>query len=235
MRSLSALDPLHELAIAATVWFGIHPGIAGSPLRAALSRRLGERGFQGAFALLSLGSLIWLCVAYSKAPCAPLWTAPRFLYYAPIAIMPLAFVLLAGAFTVPNPTAAGSERALERDEPARGALRITRHPFLVAVASWSFVHALVNANQASLWFFGSFCLTALVGMRDIDRKRERLSPEAYARYCSRTSIVPFVAIASGRNRLVLRELWLPLAIGCVLTLLMLAFHDDLFRVRPLPF
>jgi uncharacterized membrane protein len=228
------LDPLQELAIAAIVWFAIHPAIAGSPLRAALVHRLGENGFRGAFALLSLAALSFLAIAYSRAPCAPLWTAPRLAYFIPITVMPPAFVLAAGAFSVPNPTAAGSERALERDEPARGVLRITRHPFLVAVAIWSFVHALVNGNEASLWFFGSLFLTALAGMRDIDAKRDRLNPEAYGKYRARTSIVPFVAIARGRNRLVLRELWIPLAIGCALTLLALLFHDDLFRVPPIP-
>jgi uncharacterized membrane protein len=228
------LDPLHELALAASVWFGIHPVIAGSGLRPRLVQKLGENGFRGLFALLSLAALSWLCVAYSRAPCAPLWTAPRWLYYAPLALVPPAFVLLAGAFSVPNPTAAGSERALERDDPARGVLRITRHPFLSAVALWAGVHALVNGSEASLWFFGSHFVTALVGMRDIDRKRMRLNPEAYAKYRARTSLVPFAAIVTGRNRLVLRELWLPLAIGCVLTLLALLFHDDLFRVRPIP-
>jgi uncharacterized membrane protein len=228
------MDPLHELAIAASFWFAIHPLVAGSKLREVLVRRLGENAFRGVFALLSLAAISWLCIAYSHAPCAPLWTAPRWVYYAPIAVIPPAFVLLAGAFTVPNPTAAGSERALERDEPARGVLRITRHPFLVAVATWAGVHALVNGNEASLWFFGSFLVTAVVGMRDIDRKRDRLNPDAYARYRARTSVLPFLAIAGGRNRLVLRELWLPLAIGGVLTLLALLFHDDLFRVLPLP-
>lgn len=228
------MQPLHELAVAAAVWFGIHPGISGSPLRAVLVKKLGEKAFSGLFALLSLGSLIWLCLAYSSAPCAPLWTSPRAAYFAPIAVMPPAFVLLAGAFSVPNPTSAGSERALERDDPARGVLRITRHPFLVAVAIWSAVHAAVNGNEASLWFFGSFFLTAVLGMRDIDAKRDRSNPESYARYRACTSIVPFVAIARGRNRLVLRELLVPLAVGSVLTLLALLFHDDLFRVHALP-
>jgi uncharacterized membrane protein len=93
---------------------------------------------------------------------------------------------------------------------------------------------LVNGNQASLSFFGSFFMTALVGMRDIDRKRARTNPEAFARYRARTSILPFLAIASGRNRLVVRELWGSLLAGCLLTLLAVWFHDDLFRVSPIP-
>jgi uncharacterized membrane protein len=183
---------------------------------------------------LSLGALSWLCVSYAGTPCVPLWIVPAPLYYLPLLVVPPAFALLAGAFTVPNPTAAGSERALERDEAARGVLRITRHPFLVAVAGWALVHVVVSANLASALFFGSLFLTAVVGARDIDRKRERQNPEAFARYRSQTSVLPFAAILAGRNRLVLRELLLPLAIGAVLTFLALAFHESWFHVSPIP-
>jgi uncharacterized membrane protein len=227
-------DPSYELALAALVWFGIHPGIAGSPLRQALSRRLGEKGFQGFFSLLSLLSLTWLCLAYGRAPCEPLWATPAPLYYLPLLSMPAAFVLLAGTFAVPNPTVVGRESALEREDPARGVLRITRHPFLVAVALWSLVHLIVNGNLASLLFFGSMLLTAVLGTHDIDRKRARHNPAAFARYRRLTSVLPFVAILQGRNRLVARELIVPLAIGGALTVLTLVFHADLFHVSAIP-
>lgn len=230
---LLPLDPLHELAIAASVWFLIHPVVAGSGLRAKLAARLGERGFQGFFSVLSLASISWLCAAYSRAPCAPLWQTPAFAYWLPIAIVPAAFVLAAGAYTVPNPTSAGQEAALGRGEP-RGVLRITRHPFLVGVALWSLVHFSINGNVASAWFFGSFFLTAVRGTLDIDRKRARRDPEAFERYRALTSIVPFVAILGGRNRLVLRELWLPLVLGAVLTATVVAFHQTWFHVSAIP-
>lgn len=226
------IDPLHELAIAASIWFLIHPLVAGSSLRVKLAARLGERGFQGSFALLSLGSISWLCVAYSRAPCAPLWQTPAFAYWLPLAIVPAAFVLAAGAYTVPNPTSAGQEAALAR-EP-RGVLRITRHPFLVGVALWSLVHVSINGNVASAWFFGSLFLTATRGTLDIDRKRARRDPEAFARYRAQTSVVPFAAILGGRNRLVLRELWLPLLLGAVLTGIVVTFHQTWFHVSAIP-
>jgi uncharacterized membrane protein len=230
---LLPIDPLHELAIAASLWFLIHPAVAGSGLRAVLAARLGERGFQGFFAVLSLASLSWLCAVYSRAPCAPLWQTPAFAYWLPLAIVPWAFVLAAGAYTVPNPTSAGQEAALGRGEP-RGVLRITRHPFLIGVALWSVVHFAINGNVASAWFFGSFFLTATRGALDIDRKRAERDPEAFARYRAQTSIVPFAAILGGRNRLVLRELGLPLALGAVLTAIVVAFHQTWFHVSAIP-
>lgn len=229
-----AADPFHDLALAAVAWVAIHAGISGSPLRPLLARKLGEKGFQLFFSVLSLAVLVWLCRAYARAPCEPLWSAPRALYWLPMALMPAAFVLLAGAFSTPNPTSVGQESALERDDAARGVLRITRHPFLVAVAAWSAVHLIVNGNLASLLFFGSMLTTAVLGTRDIDHKRRRKDPAGFARYRERTSTLPFAAIVRGKNRLVVRELWVPLVAGLVLTLLALTFHAYLFRVSPLP-
>ena len=230
---LLPIDPLHELAIAASLWFLIHPLVSGSSLREKLAARLGERGFQGFFSVLSLASISWLCAAYSRAPCAPVWQTPAFAYWLPIAIVPFAFVLAVGAYTVPNPTSAGQEAALGRGEP-RGVLRITRHPFLVGVMLWSAVHFAINGNVASAWFFGSLFLTAARGTLDIDRKRARRDPEAFERYRARTSIVPFAAILGGRNRLVVRELWLPLALGAVVTAVVVTFHQTWFYVSAIP-
>lgn len=228
------MDPLSSLALAAAVWFLIHPAIAGSRLRWVFVERFGERAFLGGFTLLSALSLALLIRAYVRAPCSPLWIPPRELLYLPIAIMPIAFTLLIGAFTVKNPTSVGAESVLDTPEPARGVLRITRHPFLWSVIGWSSVHLIVNGNVASLLFFGSMLLTALSGTRDIDRKRRRTNAIGYARFEVVTSNVPFAAILGSRNRLVLRELVLPLVGGAVLTALLLAFHRDLFHVRPLP-
>ena len=230
---LLPIDPLHELAIAASLWFLIHPLVSGSSLREKLAARLGERGFQGFFSVLSLASISWLCAAYSRAPCAPVWQTPAFAYWLPIAIVPFAFVLAVGAYTVPNPTSAGQEAALGRGEP-RGVLRITRHPFLVGVMLWSAVHFAINGNVASAWFFGSLFLTAARGTLDIDRKRARRDPEAFECYRARTSIVPFAAILGGRNRLVVRELWLPLALGAVVTAVVVTFHQTWFYVSAIP-
>lgn len=227
-------EPFAQLAIAAAVWILIHPAIAGSSLRGKLASKLGEGPFRGLFALLSLTSLVCLVLAYRAAPCEPLWSTPRALLRLPATVMPLAFTLFAGAFSVPNPTALGAERVLARESVARGVLRVTRHPFLWSVVLWSGAHLIVNGNLASLLFFGSLCVTALVGTRDIDRKRERSDPENFARYRAITSNFPFAAIVSGRNQLVLGELLLPAGIGVTLTALLLTFHQKLFHVAPLP-
>lgn len=228
------MDPLSVLAIAAAAWVAIHVALAGSPARSWFVARFGENAFRGMFSLLSAAVLVGLVVAYRRAPCSPLWITPRWLLFLPIALMPGALVLFAGSFMVKNPTVVGGEPALERDEPGRGVLRITRHPFLWAVATWSTAHLIVNGSVASQLFFGSMALTALQGTRDIDRKRRRTNAASYARYEAVTSNVPFAAILAGRNRLVVRELVPALAVGAALTVMLVMFHRDLFHVSPIP-
>ena len=67
------LDPFLGLALAALVWFSLHKGVAGSPLRDRLVQKLGERGFRGAFALASLASLSWLIFNDLRSGDSPLF------------------------------------------------------------------------------------------------------------------------------------------------------------------
>jgi uncharacterized membrane protein len=223
-----------SLGVASLVWFAIHPGVAGSSLRGALVSRIGAKGFRGFFALLSLGSLSWLISEYSRAPHTVLWNASGAPRLVALVAVPIAFVLLAGAFTVPNPTAVGGERVLSRPEPARGALRITRHPFFWGIILWALAHIVANGDLASVLFFGSLLFTAAVGTIDIDRKRLRTDRSGWTKYAAVTSNVPFAAIVRGRNRIVARELALPVLLGLGLSALALYFHASWFGVSPLP-
>jgi uncharacterized membrane protein len=221
--------PAHvTLAVAALIWFAIHKVVAGSGLRGVLVAKLGNGPYRGLFALLSLGSLSFLIYAYRKAPCDPLWTSPHFVYWLPLVMVPIAFVFVAGAFTVPNPTTVAGERALSRADPARGMLRITRHPFLWGVMLWSATHLIVNGNVAALLLFSSMLATAAAGTRDIDRKRAASEGERWSRYAAVTSNLPFAAIVSGRNRLALGELVLPVILGALLAAVTLHYHASFF-------
>jgi hypothetical protein len=108
----------------------------------------------------------------------------------------------------PGPTLAGFEsRALAQAEPAIGALRITRNPFLWGVAFWAAGHLLANGERWAVMLFGALGAMVLFGTRSIDRKGAARNPEAWARFEAATSNVPFVAIMQGRNNLVFSELW----------------------------
>ena len=227
------MEGIGTLALAALLWVGVHVGIAGTAVRAAAAARLGERGFRLAFSAVSVLAIAFLVRSYNAASAASLWAAPDWLRWALALLMLPAFVLFAASVTAPNPTAVGGERALGT-EP-RGIGRVTRHPMLWSFALWATVHVVGNGDAASLLFFGAFGLTALAGMPSIDAKVAARDPEAWSRYAARTSVLPFGAIAAGRNRLALPEIgWLPLAIGLALWLGLLAFHRTIFGVPPVP-
>ena len=221
-----------RLALAAFVWFAIHAFVAGSELRWWLVKRWGERGFGAFFSLLSLASLLFLIDAYRKAAFYPIWFTPRPLHWLPLAVMPFALVLLVGAFSVPNATAVGAQKVLERTDAARGVLRITRHPFLWATALWSGVHLLVTGHAAAILFFGVLSITALRGTSSIDDKRRRTNRVEFTRYAQVTSNLPFAAIILGKNRLAWSELWVPIVIAALLSLVILRVHLRVFGFSP---
>jgi uncharacterized membrane protein len=222
------------LAIASLVWFLLHALVAGSGLRAVLLRRFGDKAYRAGFSLSSIAALWWLVYEYRNAPFRPLWLTPAPLYFLPLLLVPVAFVFMIGAFTVPSPTAIGGEKVLAAIEPARGMLRVTRHPFLWSAVFWSVAHVVVNADAGSLLFFGSIGVTAWRGTFDIDRKRRRTNPVEFAEFESKTSNLPFAAVFAARNRLVLRELWLPLLLGLSLALAAVALHPHFFGTSAVP-
>jgi uncharacterized membrane protein len=68
---------------------------------------------------------------------------------------------------------------------------------------------------------------------DIDRKRARTNPKEWERYRNATSSLPLAAILQDRNRLVARELVVPLLIGGLLTVALVHFHARWFGASPL--
>jgi len=86
----------------------------------------------------------------------------------------------------------------------QGIVRVTRHPFLTGVGLWALVHLI--GDVASLVFFATWAVVALAGTVSIDAKRRRLLGGAWEPFAAQTSIVPFAAIAAGRNRFIPREI-----------------------------
>lgn len=223
-----------RLALSGVVWFLLHAAVAGSGLRFSLIERFGAKVYRGGFSLASLASLLWLIHEYGRAAYSPLWVTPKALYFVPVLLVPVAFIFLVGAFTVPNPSAVGGEKLLATEDAARGMLRVTRHPFLWAAALWALSHALVNADVGSWIFFGSLGVTAVRGTFDIDGKRRRTNPSEFVRFEGKTSNLPFAAVLTGRNRLVARELWMPIVLGLLLALGTIALHPRFFGGSAIP-
>ena len=222
---------MRNLVAAALFFLAIHFGVSGTALRARLVRAMGEKAYRGLFSLASLVGLIWLIDAYGDAPRVELWG--QLLALKPIAapLVLLAFLFVVIGLTTPSPTVAGGESRLSRDEPARGIVRITRHPFLWGVALWALVHLTINGDLASVILFGSLLVLAVGGTALIDRKRRDSFGEHWQRFALSTSNIPFAAIVSGRNQLgaALRELGIvrPL-IAVAIYAAVFSFHARLF-------
>ena len=224
---------LFVTGLASVAFAASHLGLSSAPLRDRLVASLSEKGFQilyGLVALLTLGTLI---AAYIQASHhVYLWPPGPGLRHLPLLVMPLAFLLIAGGVLIPNPSATGMTGALDRPEPARGVLRITRHPVMWGVGLWAAIHIVANGDLASLLFFGGFLLTALGGAWHLDRRMAATEGARWQRFTAVTSFVPFAALLAGRQRWAWRELGRPVAWGLGVFVLLLFLHVHLFGVRP---
>jgi len=223
-----------SLVLASVCFILIHIGISGTKLRDGLVARIGDRAYLGLFSLLSIGLIVWMSRAYAAAPELEVWGTSDALRPVALVVVLAAFLLVLSGMTTPNPTSVGGEALLGHPQsPARGILRITRHPFLCGVALWAGMHLLVKGDWASLVFFGSLAAVALIGPSSIDRRRARLA--GWPAFAAVTSVVPFVAIAQGRTRLALGEIgWWRILLGLVAYGAFLFFHSTLFGVSVLP-
>jgi uncharacterized membrane protein len=222
-----------ELLLAAALLFATHYGISSTALRARLIARIGERPYLVLYSLLSFGVLVWLIFAYQRAPYIELWGAPAWSAWVPLIVMPVALLLLVCGVSTMNPTAVGSPDTLDQAEPARGILRITRHPFMWGVALWALAHLVSNGDAAAVLLFGTFAALALLGTLLIDRKFAARRGAQWQRFVAVTSNLPFGAILAGRQRLVLAEIgWLRVAVALALYAVLLVLHPWLFGLSP---
>ncbi len=223
------MDAMTQLALATAAFIGTH-FISSTPLRAALTKAMGEKAYLGTYSLAAFATLGWMIHSYANAPLAPLWRGLRHL---PSAVMPFALLLIVCALMTRNPSAVGQSAALAGAEPARGMLRVTRHPMMWGVALWALAHLLARGDMAALLFFGGFALLALCGTLLIDARKAAALGEDWRRYAQATSNLPFAAIAAGRNQFHASEIgWAKLGIGLALYAVLLFAHPFLFGVRP---
>jgi len=223
-----------NLVAACLTFLAIHLLVSGTRVRDAIVARTGEGPYTGLFALASLAAIVWMCIAFNRADASAdnrvLFDAGQGLRDCGIIFVFLAFILVVPGVTRTNPTSAGQGGA-----GIDGVLRITRHPFLCGVMIWSAFHLIASGTLASVIFFATFLTVAAAGTRAIDGKVRRKRPEEWKTISAQTSIVPFAAIAAGRNRFAAREYfdW-RFSLAVVLYAAFLCFHNWMFSVSPFP-
>ena len=224
--------------IAATLSFvGGHFLLSSKPLRQSVVPRLiTQQIYRGFYAVLMLVLFVWMTKAYFAGPFYSVWYPPALLAWIPIAVMPLACILIVCGLTTPNPTAVGGEQLVADPAGCRpaGMVTITRHPFLWGIAVWAASHLCVRGDLASMIMMGGMLILSLGGMRHIDLRRESELGAAWGPVKLTTSALPFAAVLSKRTAIDWRGIgwWRPAA-GIVLYAVLLVAHRAIIGVGPL--
>ncbi|ESQ76851.1 NnrU family protein [Asticcacaulis sp. AC402] len=225
------------LALTCAFFLCIHLMISGTHLKEQIIGRIGGMAYYIIFAILSVVSLIGMCVAFAIAQDDTLnfvlWTAPLPLKIIGLVVNFVAFFLVILGITTPSPTNLLALWQLP-DKSVYGVIRISRHPVLAGIGLWAIMHFISSGNLASWLFFGSLIGVCALGAANIDRKRLALMGETYASIMRRTSIIPFVAIIDGRTAFAPEELGIARMLLALSMFSMFAvLHEMLFIVRAL--
>jgi uncharacterized membrane protein len=222
------MDSGAQLYFASAAFLATH-FVPSTPLRGVLVRSLGEKAYVGLYTLVSFAMIGWMVWAYNRAPLEPLWVGLRWL---PAVLMPFSLVLLACGVLSRNPTLVGADKLLKSADPARGMIRVTRHPVMWSFILWALAHILARGEFGAIVFFGTFLLLAALGAVLMDQRKARNLGEDWQRFAAVTSYFPFLAIAQGRNSFKPAEIgWRNPAIGLALYALLFWFHPLLFGSR----
>jgi uncharacterized membrane protein len=225
------MDPMTHLVIASIAFLATH-FIASTPLREVLVATMGN-AYLAVYSLLAFITLGWMIWAFYHAPFINLWYAVA-LRPVPLVLMPVALVFMVCALATPNPTLVGRERLLKSAAPARGILRVTRHPLMWGFALFGITHIVARGDAAALLFFGTFVVLAIAGAWLIDRRKAAALGADWQHFAAVTSNVPFAAIAAGRNQFKAGEIgWWKILLGLAAYGVVLAFHHQLFGAHAL--
>jgi uncharacterized membrane protein len=208
--------------------------LSSGSIRNAMVDAVGDQPFRGIYSLVALGTFIPLVVVFihHKHAGPMLWYLRQIapLRWLTGAMMLAALILLVASFITPNPAALGAP-----DNPTpRGVLKLTRHPSFVAFAMFGFAHMLMNGWLGDVVFFGTFPALGILGGIHQDRRKLRSMGEQYRRFVDQTSFFPGAALLRGSQRLnVVEAPWIAIALGAVLTVVLVSFHSRLFGGHPL--
>lgn len=202
--------------------------------RRRLQALLGEGGFIAAYSALSLALFAWLIREVLLAPFVPLWFAGPWAYWLPLFLVPLALVLLGAGAVSPNPLSIAFVTWPYDPARPRG-VALSRHPILWGLGLWAFAHLPANGHLAGLVLFGSLGSFAALGLLVVEGRRRAALGSRWDELAAGTSLVPFVALLTGRARWPrdARTLLGAAAGLAVAGLLLAGFHLRLFQRDPL--
>jgi len=224
------MRPAVNVAILWLLFAGMHIGLASRRIRNPLVERLGPLGFSMLFSAVA---------AVTFPPFMHYYATVRFEgaagldvgRFAPLRYLGIG-VITAGVTLIVSslwrfPASTLALVGPRRFEP-RGMERITRHPFFVGVALMGLAHVALSTHLVGTVAFGGLAFLTIAGALHQDRKLLANVGAPYADYLRQTSLVPFAAIATGRQHIVWHELpWRGLAVGLALAFALRSVHDSI--------
>ncbi|WP_425093910.1 NnrU family protein [Tropicimonas sp. S265A] len=204
-----------EFALALALFLFSHAVPVRAPVRPWLVARVGTQGFTILYSALSVGVLAWLIIAAGRAPYVPVWAWAPWQNWVAIAVMLAVCLIVALTLGRPNPFSFGGPTT-GFDPAQAGLIRYVRHPLLWALALWAACHGLANGSLAHAGMFIGFVAFAMLGMRMIDRRRQRAMGREWSELRARTRAErgPLVLWARDRVRLLAGAVvWAVLLLG----------------------
>lgn len=219
-----------EFVVAFLAFYGSHMLPAQPAIRGRLTALLGKRCYLLLYAALSLLLLAWLIDAAAEAPHVDLWGRALWQNLVPQILMLPACLLAAFGIGAQGGLSLGSRTDPAFDPEKPGMASITRHPLLWALMLWSLAHLAPNGDLAHVILFGSFALTAWLGMAVFDRRaRRRYGDERWQQIAEVTATFPF---ARGLGCPGIDRPWLRGLLGVGVYSIFLVLHAPLIGVSP---
>ncbi len=222
------MQSLLVVTLLATLFVVTHIAMSTTPIRSSLVGRIGESRFVTLYGVVASIQFAALLVYYAAhrfdgLPGPNLAAVPA-IRWALITVIGIGIALMVGSL-VGYADSPFSVRGLNFREPY-GMERITRHGFFAGTFLLGGAHALLAAHLNGTVFFSSLALLAVVGSRHQDYKLLHRGGEAYQHFLATTSMLPFAAIISGRQRLAWSELpWRGLLIGLAVAWALRTLHQ----------
>jgi uncharacterized membrane protein len=181
------------LIIGIILFLGLHLLPTVPDLRQSLIARLGERGYKGLFALLSIATFMLLVYGFAHAPLIQIWSPPRWTRWVAIVLMIPAFILLVAAYV-----------------PGQIKARV-KHPFVDAISTWALAHLIANGDLASIVLFGAFLAYAVFDRITLKHRAATGLVTVAATGPARNDVI---AVVAGLTLYAIFLIWLhPLLIG----------------------
>ena len=225
------MQPTLIIALLSALFVATHIGMATARTRAWMVNRLGENRFVVLYSAVASAQFALLLAYYADhrfdgAAGLGLGATPL-IRWALVAVIAVGITLMGGGLAgyLDSPFSALAHNFRE----PYGIERITRHAFFAGTFLLGTAHALLASHINGTIVFTSLAVLAMAGARHQDGKLLQRGGEAYRHYLETTSMLPFAAIISGRQRIAWQELpvrGLIIAFAVAVTLRLV--HDWIF-------